>query len=85
MRTVAKVSLVASGYLLAGLGACLAVGVHMAVTASDRGGADGMYAFGDLLLFLGVFGLVALVPTGLGIYFVVAGRSGRANKRLPNA
>ncbi|SBT03811.1 P7 protein (fragment) [Candidatus Accumulibacter aalborgensis] len=28
-----------------------------------------MYAFGDALLFLAVFGVVALFPTGLAIYF----------------
>jgi hypothetical protein len=29
-----------------------------------------MYAFGDLLLFLGVFGVLALFPTGLALYFL---------------
>jgi hypothetical protein len=30
-----------------------------------------MYAFGDLLLFIGIFGMLALFPTGLGLYFLV--------------
>jgi hypothetical protein len=29
-----------------------------------------MYAFGDLLLFIAVFGILALFPTGLALYFL---------------
>jgi hypothetical protein len=43
--------------------------VHEAITAADAGGADGMYAFGDLILFLAVFGFLALLPTYAAIYF----------------
>ncbi len=31
----------------------------------------GMYAGGDLLLFMGVFGLFALIPTGLAVYLLI--------------
>ena len=30
----------------------------------------GMYAFGDGCLFLGVLGFAAMVPTGLGLFFL---------------
>jgi hypothetical protein len=30
-----------------------------------------MYAFGDLLLFIGVFGVLALFPTGLVVYILL--------------
>jgi len=70
LRTSAKVALVAAGYVAAGLIATAAVALHMALTASDSRGADGMYAFGDALLFLFVFGVVALVPTAAAVYFI---------------
>lgn len=31
----------------------------------------GMFAFGDLLLFIGTFGFLALIPTGLVVYFLI--------------
>ena len=33
--------------------------------------SSGMYAFADLLLFLGVFGMLALLPTALALYFLI--------------
>jgi hypothetical protein len=33
--------------------------------------SSGMYAFGDLILFIGVFGVLALIPTGLAAYFLL--------------
>ncbi|HZJ23657.1 MAG TPA: hypothetical protein VFD54_10130 [Anaerolineales bacterium] len=30
----------------------------------------GRYAGGDLLLYMGVFGVLALIPTALAVYFV---------------
>jgi len=78
MRPLTKVTLVAAGYLTAGLVATLVVAVHEAVTAGDGRGSDGMYAFGDLLLFLAVFGFVALLPTCAAIYFLRTRGSKRA-------
>ena len=75
MRPLAKVGLVAAGYLAAGLVATLVVAVHEAVTSSDARGSDGMYAFGDLLLFVAVFGFASLFPTCAAIYFLRARRS----------
>jgi hypothetical protein len=80
MQTLTKVALVAAGYLAAGLLATLAVVVHRMATASDAVGSDGMYAFGELLLFIAVFGLVALFPTGAAIYFLRARKSERAKR-----
>ena len=75
MRTLTKVALVAAGYLVAGLVATLAVAVNEALIAGDGSGSDGMYAFGDLLLFVTVFGFVALFPTCAAIYFLRARKS----------
>jgi hypothetical protein len=33
--------------------------------------SSGMSAFGDLVLFVGVFSVLALFPTGLMLYFLV--------------
>lgn len=70
MRPLARVALVAAGYLTAGLVATLVVAVHGAINVSDGSGSDGMYAFGDLLLFIAIFGFVALFPTCAAIYFL---------------
>jgi hypothetical protein len=37
-----------------------------------------MYAFGDVLLFVAVFGFVALFPTWAAIHFVRTRKSNRA-------
>ena len=78
MKSLAKVAVVAAGYLTAGLVATLVVAVHEAVTAGDARGSDGMYAFGDLLLFIAVFGFAALLPTCGAIYFLL----NRSRQRL---
>ena len=71
MKPLLKVAIVAGGYLLAILLACAAVALHMALT-SDSGAqaSGGMAAFGDLVLFIAVFGAVALVPTGAAFFFI---------------
>jgi hypothetical protein len=78
LRTRAKVGLVGGGYVLAAAVAAVAVAIHAAATANDSRGADGMYAFGDLLLFLFVFGSLALIPTALAVYFIY-GRASRVD------
>ena len=72
MRPFVKLALVAAGYLAAWLVATLVVAVHEAATANDARGADGMYAFGDLLLFIAVFGFIAFFPTLAAIRFLRA-------------
>jgi hypothetical protein len=72
MKPVLKVAIVASGYLLAFLMARAAVALHVAVTSESdpKASGGGMSAFGDLILFVVVFGAVSLVPTGTAVYFL---------------
>jgi hypothetical protein len=71
MKPVLKVAIVAGGYLLAFLMASAAVTLHAALTGESGAQASGgMAAFGDLVLFIAVFGAVALVPTGAAFFFL---------------
>jgi hypothetical protein len=73
-----KVVLVIGGYVLACLVASAAVYVNGLLTPADvKLNSSGMTAFGDLILFIGSFGFCALVPTVLGIYFLVRGFTSR--------
>jgi hypothetical protein len=67
----AKLGLVIGGYMTACLIAGGVVYIWQLYTrdASVQASA-GMYAGGDLLLFMGVFGVFALIPTGLAGYFL---------------
>ncbi|HTS88979.1 MAG TPA: hypothetical protein VMG41_10850 [Gemmatimonadales bacterium] len=68
MKPLGKVGLVAAGYLLALLLAVAVVRLHDATTSlppADTSG--GMYAFGDAMLFVVVFGVVALLPTAAAL------------------
>jgi hypothetical protein len=79
MKPVLKVAIVVGGYLLAFLMACAAVALHSAFTAESGSQASGgMSAFGDLVLFVAVFGVVALVPTGAAFSFLLS------KKKMPN-
>ena len=72
MSTLTKLGLVAGGYVAACLLASGLVYVYQLLTDNAATQASsGMYAFGDVLLFIGVFGSLALIPTGLGLYFLV--------------
>jgi hypothetical protein len=67
-----KLGLVIGGYV----GACLitsAVVYIWQLSTQDAAAqaSAGMYAGGDLLLFIGVFGVLALFPTGLALYFLI--------------
>jgi hypothetical protein len=67
----AKISLVAGGYLMAVIVAAAAVILRVAFTSDPNAQASsGMYAFGDCLLFAGVFSAAALLPTAAGLYFL---------------
>lgn len=75
---LAKVGLVIGGYILACLIAVGTVYVYewsIPVAASQA--SSGMYAFGDLILFVSTFGFLALFPTGLAVYFVFRKLLGR--------
>ena len=63
--------LVIGGYLAAFLLASGAVYVYQLFTQDAASQASaGMSAFGDLILFSGVCGVLALLPTGLALYFL---------------
>jgi hypothetical protein len=72
MNSLTKIALVAGSYLLACLATYGILFVNQALTQNAAAQASaGMSAFGDLLLFVGVFGILALFPTGLGLYFLI--------------
>lgn len=72
MSGLAKLCLVIGGFLSACLIASGAVYAYQSFTQSAAAQASaGMYAFGDLILFVEIFGILALLPTGLALYFVV--------------
>ena len=71
MRPIAKAGLVAIGYVAAVAAAWLVLHIYIAATSgADRQTYDGMYAFGDSLLFLGALGLAAVPATAAALYFL---------------
>ena len=71
MKPALKAVIVAAGYVAAFLIASAAVTVRVANTSGPVAQASsGMYAAGDAFLFLGVFGVCALVPTGAALIFL---------------
>ena len=79
MKPALKIAIVAGGYLLAFILASAAVALHAALSSESGAQASGgMSAFGDLILFLTVFGAVGLVPTGAALFFLLP------KKRMPN-
>ena len=72
MSRLAKLGLVIGGYVMACLVASGAVYVYQLFTQDAAAQASaGMYAFGDFILFVGIFGVLALFPTGLALYFLL--------------
>jgi hypothetical protein len=68
---LAKLGLVIGGYVAACLVASAVVYIWQLSTQNASAQASaGMYAGGDLLLFIGVFGVLAFIPTGLAVYFL---------------
>ncbi len=66
-----KIGIVLAGYLLALTGAFVAAYLQeLATRGTDAQASQGMYAFGEIILFLVVFGVLALLPTALGFYFL---------------
>jgi hypothetical protein len=71
MNRLGRIALVLGGYAVALLAATAAVAVwQMRTSGPDVQAMAGMYAFGDFAHFVGVFGVLALVPTGFGLYFL---------------
>ena len=76
MRSVVKVGLVVAGYVVAFLVAFAVVAIRVAATSGpDRQAYSVMYGFGDDLLFLAVFGVVAVPPTSTALFFLRSYRS----------
>ena len=70
----AKVGMVLGGYALAILFAFCLVAIYISQTSGpERDASAGMYAFGDALLFIAVFGVVSIIPTGLALAFLRQG------------
>jgi len=71
MSKLAKIGIILGGYSAAfTLASFLVYLRQMAVSPADLAGSPGMYAFGDMTLFLAVFTLVAMLPTGFLLYFL---------------
>jgi len=71
IKTLAKIGVILAGYVIAFLAAWTAVYIRQLHTPDAWVQASaGMYAFGDSLLFVAVFGFIALFPTGLALYFL---------------
>jgi hypothetical protein len=71
MRWSSKFGLVAAGYVGSALVAVGAVAISIAtMDGPTRDASSGMYAFGDSLLFLAVFGVASTLPTGAALYFL---------------
>jgi len=71
MKAAAKVGLVGAGYVGAFALAAAVVAVYIAATQGpDRRDYAAMFDFGDSLLFLGVFGLAAVLPSGAALFFL---------------
>ena len=71
MSGPAKIALVVAGYVVGFLVALAVVAVYVALTSGpDRNLSSGMYAFGDALLFLGVFGLASVPASGAALFFL---------------
>jgi hypothetical protein len=70
-----KIAWVAGGYVGAFLLTVAIVAIYAASTSGpDPMASSGMYAFGDLLLFLAVFAIAAIPPTGAALFFLRANR-----------
>lgn len=70
MRPLSKALLVTGGYVAAVVVAVAAVDVNAAAGGAEREASSGMAAFGDAVLFLGVFGLASIPATGAALFFL---------------
>jgi hypothetical protein len=68
MSGLSKLGVVLAGYVATLFVACGAAYFWTLLNPSP--GSQGMQAFGDTLLFVGLFCVMSLVPTGLAFYFL---------------
>lgn len=71
LKPLAKLGLVAAGYVVAFGIAAAAVALHVVATSgADRRTYGGMFAFGDSILFLAVFAIASIPATGAALFFL---------------
>ena len=71
MNKLSRIGLVVGGYVAAFSVASVLVYIRQLHTSGpDAQAAAGMYAWGDFVLFVTVFSVLALIPTGFGLYFL---------------
>ena len=76
LPAAARAGIVVGGYVVAILLALGVVSIYIDLTSGpDREASSGMYAFGDALLFIAVFGVVSIVPTGLTLVILRQSRN----------
>ncbi len=70
-KTLARVGAVLGGYAASLCVAVVVVQMRQSQTSGPREQASaGMHAFGDLILFVFVFAVLALIPTALWVWFL---------------
>lgn len=75
MAGYAKAGIVVAGYVVAFAIASAAVAVRIAtMSRAEAAAAGGMYAFGDLALFVIVFGALSVIPTVAALFFLLSRR-----------
>ena len=73
MKKSVKIGIVIAGYILALVGAFVLTYIReLATQGTDAQASQGMFGFGQDILFLLVFGGLALIPTVLAFYFLRA-------------
>ena len=71
MSRLAKFGLIIGGYAFACLAAGGVASLNQLFTQDTASQASaGMAAFGDFILFILIFGFLALFPTGIALYFL---------------
>lgn len=70
MNRISKAGAVFVGYAGALLVTWAAFYIYVLMRKDTGPASGGMQAFGDLLLFVGLFGVLALIPTALALYFL---------------
>jgi hypothetical protein len=71
MNKFGKIGIVIAGYILACVAAYAATYIQeLATRGTDAQASQGMFAFGQSILFMLVFGGLALIPTVLAFYFL---------------
>ena len=68
LRPAVKIGIVVAGFTVALVVALVAMGIRAELNAADP--SQGMQAFGDMVLGMVVFTVLALLPLGLGLYWL---------------